>query len=99
MVDLKKSPFNLNDSQINWVEETINSMTLDEKIGQLFVLLKAVPGVDEEKIKKDLSVLIRVAFVGKVEIMKLYIIRIHFIRRQVRHLSLLLLIVMMAVLA
>lgn len=55
MVDLKKSPFNLNETQINWVEETINSMTLDEKIGQLFVLLKAVPGVDEEKIKKGLS--------------------------------------------
>lgn len=55
MVDLKKSPFNLNETQINWVEETINSMTLDEKIGQLFVLLKAVPGVDEEKIKKSLS--------------------------------------------
>jgi len=56
MVDLKKSPFNLDDSQIQWVEEIINSMTIDEKIGQLFVLLKAVPGVDEEKIKESLEI-------------------------------------------
>jgi len=56
MVDLKKSPFNLNEAQINWVNETRNKMTLDEKIGQLFVLLKVTPGVDEDKIKSDLEV-------------------------------------------
>ena len=55
MVDLKKSPFNLNDSQIKWVEETIDSMTLEEKIGQLFILLKAEPGVNEDKIKAELE--------------------------------------------
>lgn len=54
MVDLKAKPFFLSDEKINWVKETINGMTLDEKIGQLFVLLKATPGIDEEKIKEDL---------------------------------------------
>ena len=37
MVDLKKKPYNLSDEQIQWVEDTIASMTIDEKIGQLFV--------------------------------------------------------------
>ena len=40
MVDLRAKPFYLNDEQIRWVEETIAGMTLEEKIGQLFVLLK-----------------------------------------------------------
>ena len=39
MVDLKKRPFYLNDEQIRWVEETISSMTFDEKVGQLFINL------------------------------------------------------------
>lgn len=55
MVNLKEKPFFLNDMQIEWVESTIKNMTLDEKIGQLFVLLKAEPGVDEEKIKATLA--------------------------------------------
>ena len=37
MVDLKKKPYNLSDEQIQWVEDTIASMTIEEKIGQLFV--------------------------------------------------------------
>ncbi len=37
MVDLRKRPFCLEDADIAWVEETIRQMTLDEKIGQLFV--------------------------------------------------------------
>ena len=56
MVDLRAKPFHLDDGQIQWVESTINNMTLEEKLGQLFVLLKAVPGVNEEKIKADLAV-------------------------------------------
>ena len=36
MVNLKAKPFFLTDEQIRWVEETRNSMTLEEKIGQLF---------------------------------------------------------------
>ena len=51
MVDLKAKPFYLNDEQIRWVEESIASMSPDEKLSQLFVLLKAVPGVDEGMIK------------------------------------------------
>ncbi|MBP3217484.1 MAG: glycosyl hydrolase, partial [Lachnospiraceae bacterium] len=39
MVNLKEKPFYLTDSQIEWVEETIQSMTEDEKIGQLFINL------------------------------------------------------------
>lgn len=37
MVDLKARPFCLKDDDIRWVEETISAMTLEEKIGQLFV--------------------------------------------------------------
>lgn len=36
MVDLKKAPFSLSDSDIMWVEETLSSMTLEEKAGQVF---------------------------------------------------------------
>ncbi|HGA2015765.1 TPA: glycoside hydrolase family 3 protein [Streptococcus agalactiae] len=36
LVDLTKKPFNLNQEAIEWIEKTINEMTLDEKIGQLF---------------------------------------------------------------
>ena len=36
MVDLKARPFYLNDDQIKWVEETLASMTLREKAGQVF---------------------------------------------------------------
>ncbi|MCC8046319.1 MAG: glycoside hydrolase family 3 protein [Clostridiales bacterium] len=36
MVDLKKEPFSLSDSDVMWVEETLSSMTLEEKAGQVF---------------------------------------------------------------
>lgn len=36
MVDLKAAPFCLGDEEIGWVEETQSTMTLEEKIGQLF---------------------------------------------------------------
>ena len=36
-VDLSKKPFYLNAEQIAWVENTIANMSLEEKIGQLFV--------------------------------------------------------------
>lgn len=55
MVDLRAKPFYLNDAQLAWVEETYAGMTLDEKIGQLFVLLKGEPGVDEAKIRNALA--------------------------------------------
>ena len=38
-VDLKAKPFCLNSSQIRWVQNTLFSMSEDEKIGQLFYLL------------------------------------------------------------
>ncbi len=39
MVDLKAVPFCLSDDDIAWVENTIAGMTLEEKIGQLFIVL------------------------------------------------------------
>lgn len=41
LVDLTKKPYNLDAKAIAWVEETIATMTLDEKIGQLFVNMGA----------------------------------------------------------
>lgn len=55
MVDLKAMPFCLNEAQIQWVENMISGMTLEEKFGQLFVLLKSTPGVDEDGIKNTLD--------------------------------------------
>ena len=37
LVDLRKKPYNLDEEAISWVEETIAHMTLEEKIGHLFV--------------------------------------------------------------
>lgn len=37
MIDLHRSPFNLTDEDIRWVETVKKNMSLDEKIGQLFV--------------------------------------------------------------
>ena len=54
MVDLKKKPFCLNDEQIKWVEDTIASMTDEEKIGQLFVHLSSAYN-DEEMVKEDIA--------------------------------------------
>ena len=36
-VNLKAQPYNLTDDDIKWVQDTISSMTIEEKIGQLFV--------------------------------------------------------------
>jgi beta-N-acetylhexosaminidase len=36
MINLKAKPFYLKDEDIKWVEETLNSMELKEKVGQLF---------------------------------------------------------------
>ena len=50
MIDLKAKPFYLNDAQIAWVRDTLAGMTQEEKIGQLFVLMTYMPGVDENRI-------------------------------------------------
>ena len=39
MVDLTAQPFRLNDDAIDWVHRTIDGMSLEEKIGQLFINL------------------------------------------------------------
>jgi Beta-glucosidase-related glycosidases len=49
MIDLKKKPFYLSDEDIKWVEDTINSMTIEEKIGQLFCPIGMSP--DENYLK------------------------------------------------
>ena len=40
-VDLKAKPFHLSDEDIKWVQDTIASMSIEEKIGQLFVNMGA----------------------------------------------------------
>lgn len=37
-IDLKAKPFFLGDDDIKWVEDTLDRMSLEEKIGQIFVL-------------------------------------------------------------
>jgi beta-N-acetylhexosaminidase len=39
LVDLKAKPYYLSDEDIDWVESTIKEMTIEEKIGQLFINL------------------------------------------------------------
>jgi beta-N-acetylhexosaminidase len=39
LVDLKAKPFYLSDEDVNWVESTIEDMSLEEKVGQLFINL------------------------------------------------------------
>lgn len=51
MVDLRAKPFFLSEEEIRWVEDAIASMSLDEKLSQLFVLLKGIPGADEGMIR------------------------------------------------
>ena len=39
MVELKAKPYNLSDEDIKWVEDTIASLSDEEKVGQLFFQL------------------------------------------------------------
>lgn len=48
-IDLKAKPFYLTDEKIAWVEETLASLSLDEKIGQIFVDM--LWGNSEDEIK------------------------------------------------
>ncbi len=50
MVDLKARPYYLSDEDIAWVENTMESMTDEEKVGQLFFQLTA--GTDEAHLKE-----------------------------------------------
>lgn len=49
MVNLKAKPYCLSDEDISWVNKTIEGMTAEEKVGQLFFQLTA--GMDEEYLK------------------------------------------------
>lgn len=51
-IDLKAKPFCLSDQDIKWVEETIDSMTLEEKLGQLFFPIGYSP--NEQYLKYEL---------------------------------------------
>lgn len=51
---LKKKPFNLGDSDIAWVEEKLNGLSTDDKLGQLFCLISMSDS--EEAIDHTLSV-------------------------------------------
>ncbi len=46
-VDLKAKPFYLTDEQIAWVESTIEGMTLEEKLGQLFLPMSPLSAEEE----------------------------------------------------
>ena len=48
-VNLKEKPFYLEQEGINWVHDTIEKMSLEEKIGQLFIHLGQ--STEEEYIK------------------------------------------------
>lgn len=40
MINLKEKPFYLDDEDIAWVKKTLEGMTLEEKVGQLFCLIQ-----------------------------------------------------------
>ena len=46
-MDLRAKPFYLSDEDIAWVEDTLASMTLDEKVGQLFCVTDTITDVEE----------------------------------------------------
>ncbi len=60
MVDLKAKPFNLNSEQISWVHNTLESLSEEEKIGQLFINLTV------QRDKETLSKLVNEYHIGGV---------------------------------
>jgi beta-N-acetylhexosaminidase len=50
LVDLRAKPYYLSDEDIAWVESTISDMTIEEKVGQLFINL--FYNFDPEKVKE-----------------------------------------------
>ena len=51
-VDLRKQPYNLDDEGVKWVEETIKSMTLEEKIKHY----RKQAGLSQEKMAEKIGV-------------------------------------------
>ncbi len=43
MIDYRAKPFELNDSDIRWVQQTLSGMDLETKVGQLFCLVVVSP--------------------------------------------------------
>lgn len=58
MVDLKAAPFFLTDEDVSWVHETCEGMSIEEKIGQLFIML------DREKDRKKTQEIIQKYHIG-----------------------------------
>lgn len=54
-VDLSAAPFSLDEGSAVWVESTLASMSVDEKIGQIFCLLGLSPDLDA--VDRSLSVI------------------------------------------
>ena len=46
-MDLKAKPFNLNEKQVKWVEDTLASLSTREKVGQLFCINVVTEGVGD----------------------------------------------------
>lgn len=53
MVDLRKKPYFLSEEDVKWVDDTIASMTDEEKVGQLFINM--VTSREPDALKKVLS--------------------------------------------
>ncbi|MGL6107877.1 glycoside hydrolase family 3 protein [Romboutsia sp.] len=53
MVNLKATPYNLDEQSIQWIKDTIENMTIEEKIGQLFINMGS--SRDEEYLKSVLD--------------------------------------------
>lgn len=49
MVNLRDKPFYLNEKEIEWVQNTLESMSLEEKIGQMFIMLDRKKDREDEK--------------------------------------------------
>ncbi len=84
MVNLKAKPFNLTDEDIKWVKDTIANMTIEEKIGQLFVNMGA--SRDEEYLKGMLNTTISVQFVTTQLQLNKYMIKIKSYKKIVKFL-------------
>lgn len=55
MIDLSINPFYLKEEGINWVKDTLNTMSIEEKVGQLFcVLFKELDDKERDNILKTL---------------------------------------------
>ena len=53
IVDLKEKPYYLDDEAISWVENTLEAMTIEEKIGQIFINMGS--STEEQYLKDSLE--------------------------------------------